>query len=134
MSTTHPRTALLLIDPYNDFLHPSGKMYSALSASLDESSTIAHIRALLPAVRAQKIPVYYCLHQQYKPEFYSGWKHMAASHTLQKENKVFEEGSWGAEILEGMKPSVEGNGDVLVGRHWNSRLVYDSFLPLLLSS
>jgi nicotinamidase-related amidase len=58
MSTSHPRTALLLIDPYNDFLHPSGKLYSAMEASLVESNTISHIRDLLPAVRAQKIPVY----------------------------------------------------------------------------
>src|SRR3954471_8145554 len=117
MSTTHPTTALLLIDPYNDFLHPDGKMYSALAASLDESNTIANIHKLLPSIRAQKIPVYYCLHQQYKPGFYSGWKHMSASHELQKENKVFEEGSWGVEILKGMEPDAE-NGDVVISKHW----------------
>jgi hypothetical protein len=50
---------------------------------------------------------------------------MSASHATQKEGKVFEEGSWGAEILEGMEPDV-GNGDVLVGRHWNSSLVSPS--------
>jgi hypothetical protein len=50
---------------------------------------------------------------------------MSASHATQKEGKVFEEGSWGAEILEGMEPDV-GNGDVLVGRHWNSSLVLSS--------
>jgi len=50
---------------------------------------------------------------------------MSASHATQTEGKVFEEGSWGAEILEGMEPDV-GNGDVLVGRHWNSSLVSPS--------
>jgi hypothetical protein len=50
---------------------------------------------------------------------------MTATHTSQKEGKVFEEGSWGAEILEGMEPDV-GNGDVLVSRHWNSSSVSPS--------
>lgn len=47
---------------------------------------------------------------------------MSASHELQKENKVFEEGSWGVEILKGMEPDAE-NGDVVISKHWNSRSV-----------
>ncbi|KAF2108584.1 Isochorismatase-like protein [Lophiotrema nucula] len=125
MSPSQPKTALIFIDPYNDFLHPSGKLYPALADSLIESNTIEHIRTLLPVVREQKIPIYYCLHQQYKPDFYTGWKHMTTSHHQQKENKVFEEGSWGAQILEGLEPKVD-NGDVVTSKHWNSRSAVDS--------
>jgi hypothetical protein len=30
---------------------------------------------------------------------------------------AFEERSWGVEIFEGLKPDVEGNGDVVVSKH-----------------
>lgn len=43
-------------------------------------------------------------------------------HTSQEEGKVFEEGSWGAQIFEGMEPVVV-NGDVVVAKHWSSSLV-----------
>jgi nicotinamidase-related amidase len=120
MSSAHPRTALLLIDPYNDFLHPNGKLYNTLADSLKESNTIQNIKTLLPAIRSQKIPVYYCLHQQHKPGFLDGWKHATVMQEGQKENAVFEEGSWGVEFFEGLEPS-KGNGDVVVSKHWSSR-------------
>jgi len=119
MSKSHPHTAVILVDPYNDFLHPNGKMYSALSESLTDTNTISHINDLLTAARAHKIPVYYGLHQQYKPGFFNGWKHMKALHESQMKNKVFEEGSWGAQIFEGMEPKLD-NGDVVVSKHWSS--------------
>jgi nicotinamidase-related amidase len=114
-------TAIVLIDPYNDFLHPEGKLYSALAASLQEADTIRHINELLTAARAHKIPVYYGLHQQYKPGFFDGWKHMKTLQQSQKDNKVFEEGSWGAQIFKGMEPMLENN-DVVVSKHWSSRI------------
>jgi nicotinamidase-related amidase len=120
MPTTPPNTAIVLIDPYNDFLHPEGKMYPLVSDSLKETKTVQHIQKLIAAAREHRIPIYYGLHQQYKKGFFDGWKHMKALHASQKDNKVFEEGSWGAQIFEGMEPSLE-NGDVVVSKHWTSR-------------
>lgn len=120
------KTAILLIDPYNDFIHPSGKLYPLLSESLTATSTIPHIFALLAAARANKVPIYYGLHQPYKPSNFAGWKHKKLVHTSQEEGKVFEEGSWGGTIFEGMEPVV-GNGDVVVGKHWSSSLVSPCF-------
>jgi nicotinamidase-related amidase len=122
MTTTSSNTAVLLIDPYNDFIHPEGKLYPALSESLAEANTVSHIQDLLTAARAHKLPIYYGLHQQYKPGFYDGWKHMKAIHESQQNSHVFEEGSWGAEIFKGLEPNLE-NGDVVFSKHWTSRLV-----------
>ncbi|KAF2424924.1 Isochorismatase hydrolase [Tothia fuscella] len=119
MTYTPPNTAIVLIDPYNDFLHPEGKMYPMVADSLKETNTVKHIQELLVAARAHKIPVYYGLHQQYKAGFFDGWKHMKELHQSQKDNKVFEEGSWGAQFYEGMEPKLE-NGDVVVSKHWTS--------------
>jgi nicotinamidase-related amidase len=120
-----PHTAVVLVDPYNDFLHPQGKAYSRVSESLTATNTVAHMQELVDAARAARIPIYYALHQQFKDGNYAGWKHMNVSTTRIQNTKMFEEGSWGAKIYEGMEPDVLGNEDVVVSKHWNSRLVDD---------
>jgi len=115
-----PNTAILITDPYNDFLHPSGKLYPLLAASLKHSSTITHLQTLVSTARAHKIPIFYGLHQQVRPGFLAGWKHATVLQESQKENHAFEEGSWGVEIFEGMEPDI-GAGDVVVSKHWCSR-------------
>ncbi len=115
-----PNTAVILIDPYNDFLHPKGKLTPLLATSLNKTDTLTHLKAMVTAARAHKIPIYYGLHQQVRPGFLAGWKHAAASQLSQSEHKAFEEGSWGVEIYEGLEPDVEGNGDVIVSKHWSS--------------
>jgi nicotinamidase-related amidase len=122
MTTDLSKTAVLLIDPYNDFLHPEGKMYPRLAESIKHNDTITHIFELLTAARAHKIPIFYGLHQPFKAGNFYGWKHKMAVHSSQEENKVFEEGSFGGKIFEGMEPSLD-NGDVVVSKHWSSRSV-----------
>jgi nicotinamidase-related amidase len=119
----HENTAILLIDPYNDYIHPSGKMYHLCKESLETTSTIQHMKTLVQAARAHHIPIFYCLHQPWKEGNYDGWQRMGPFHKMLKEKMVCEEGSWGAGIFEGLEPDVEG-GDVVVGKHWNARCVY----------
>ncbi|OQU98454.1 hypothetical protein CLAIMM_04240 [Cladophialophora immunda] len=40
-------TAVLLVDPYNDFLHPNGKLYGVLEESLAHTETIRHLHQLV---------------------------------------------------------------------------------------
>lgn len=115
-------TAVVLIDPYNDFLHPDGKLYPSVSESLKATNSIGHLRELVKAARDSSIPIYYGLHQQFKDENYAGWKHMNESQTRTRNAKLFEEGSFGSQIYEGLEPELN-NGDVTVSKHWNSRLV-----------
>jgi nicotinamidase-related amidase len=121
MSST-PRTALVLLDVYNDFLHPSGKIYPHVSESLATTNTITHLFSLVSTARSAKLPIYYALHQTWKPENYSGWQHMNGTTSAISKSHAMEEGSWGAKIYEGLEPNVEG-GDVVVGKHWNSRSI-----------
>lgn len=124
MTTPSPNTAIILIDPYNDFLHPSGKITPALLPSLTASNTIANLHTLVKTARAQKIPIFYCFHQQTKPGFLVGWKHATDLQKSQLAGKAFEEGSWGAETLKGLEPDIAA-GDVVVSKHWSSRYVID---------
>ena len=115
-------TAILLIDPYNDFLHPDGKLTARLADSLAATNTISHLQALVEAAREKKIPIFYGLHQQTHAHSYEGWQFMNKSMKSLGAGKVFEEGSWGAQFYEGLEP-VADNGDVVVSKHWNSRSV-----------
>jgi nicotinamidase-related amidase len=113
-------TAILLIDPYNDFLHKDGKVNARIAESLEVTDTISHVHRLIKAARSHKIPIFYCLHQQITPQTYKDWQFMTNSQKRLKGNMVFEEGSWGAQIFKGMEPDFEV-GDVVVSKHWNSR-------------
>jgi nicotinamidase-related amidase len=115
-----PSTAILIIDPYNDFLHPSGKLNSLLAESLKETNTIQNLQILVKAARERGIPIFYGLHQQHKPGFIADWKHATSMQKSQRDSMAFEEGSWGVEIYEGLKPDIS-RGDVVVSKHWCSR-------------
>ncbi len=113
-------TAVVIIDPYNDFLHPKGKLTGLVADSLKESDTIKHLQELIKAARMHKIKVFYGLHQQARPGFLAGWNHATKMQKSQKESLAFEEGSWGVEIYEGLGPDL-ANGDIIVSKHWSSR-------------
>ncbi|KAL7917924.1 Isochorismatase-like protein [Trichoderma austrokoningii] len=113
------KTALLVIDPLNDFMHPKGKLYPQLHESIEATNTVPNLKKLVDAARLLEVPVFYGLHQPYNERSYEGWNHMKPSHHTIQEYQIFAEGSWGAEIHEGFAP-VPSNGDVVASRHWNS--------------
>ncbi|KAF2095352.1 Isochorismatase hydrolase [Rhizodiscina lignyota] len=114
-----PGLAIMLIDPYNDFIHEKGKLYNTLEESIKATGTIQHIREVIKAARSHKIPIFYGMHQQTHAHSFQGWQFMNWSLEGLEKNKVFEVGSWGAEYYEGMAPDLD-NGDVVVSKHWNS--------------
>ena len=114
------KTALILIDPYNEFLHPDGKLYPAISDSLKKADSIAHLKAVLSNARAKGIPVFYCMHQQTDEHSYKDWTLMNKSLTRIRDNKAFRAGTFGTEYFQGLEPDL-GKGDVVVSKHWLSR-------------
>ncbi|PLB55516.1 Isochorismatase hydrolase [Aspergillus steynii IBT 23096] len=111
-------TAIVLVDPYNDFLHPDGVLTPRLK-DLNERQTVKHLQDLVQAARFHKIPIFYGLHQTCTENSFFGWKHMTPNNVKQQRLQFFKEGSFGAEIYEGLQPDP-ANGDVVVSRHWNS--------------
>ncbi|KAL2813000.1 Isochorismatase-like protein [Aspergillus granulosus] len=115
------KVAIILVDPYNDFLHPEGKLTSFLK-DLGERNAVQNMKDLVKAARSRNLPIYYGLHQQWSDNSFNGWRHMTPGNVKQKDIHFFEEGSFGARIYEGLEPDPN-NGDVVVSKHWNS----DSF-------
>ncbi|EHK46617.1 uncharacterized protein TrAtP1_005414 [Trichoderma atroviride] len=113
------KTAFLLIDPLNDFLHPEGKVYPALKDSIEATDTVNNLQKFVKAARNSHIPIFYCQHQLYEENSYHDWNHMTKSQLRIQQSASFAAGSFGAEIYKGLEPD-RSNGDAIVSRHWNS--------------
>jgi ureidoacrylate peracid hydrolase len=110
-------TALLVIDPYNDFISEGGKAWDRLKAVAEANQCVPHMVQVLDAVRRAGIRVFYALHRRYRPGDYETWKYIAPVQKAAWKRKTFEHGTWGGEIRAELKPSP---GDVVAAEHWCS--------------
>jgi nicotinamidase-related amidase len=110
-------TALLLIDPYNDFLSEGGKLFGLSQAVAQSVDLLVHMKQLVVAARAAGIPVFYVPHHRAKPSDFSLWKHASPYQLASHERQVFAEGTWGGEWHPDFVPQA---GDILIKEHWNS--------------
>ena len=110
-------TALLVIDPYNDFISEGGKVWDRLKAVAEANLCVPHMVQVLDAARRAGIRVFYALHRRYRPGDYETWKYVAPIQRAAWKRKTFEHGTWGGEIRPELKP---GPGDVVAAEHWCS--------------
>ena len=57
-------TALLLVDPYNDFLSEGGKVWSRVKSIAEEVNLLEHLRALVKVARDQGYKIYFVPHHR----------------------------------------------------------------------
>jgi ureidoacrylate peracid hydrolase len=122
-------TALLLIDPYNDFISEGGKIWPRISTVAEANHCVQHMLAVLEAARKAGLRVFYVLHRRYRPGDYESWKHIAPVQKAAFTSKAFEHGTWGGEIRSEFEPQP---GDVVVSEHWCSSGFANTDLDLLL--
>ncbi|MDZ4193402.1 cysteine hydrolase [Ectopseudomonas chengduensis] len=109
------RTALLLVDPYNDFLSDGGKLFPMLKSVADDVHLLDNLRTTVAAVRAQAIQVYYVPHRRWQPGDYDHWDHPNPTQCLIQQRHTFAKGSWGGEWHPDFVPQ---EGDIIVQEHW----------------
>ncbi len=110
-------TALLSIDPYNDFLAEDGKMWPALrevSIAVDLHANLVKIRA---AVRDAEHPIFILPHHRHRAGDFEGWANLTPFQAAAHERKMFAEGSRGGDWYEGFGPEA---GDIVVKEHWGA--------------
>src|ERR1044071_6653006 len=64
-------TAVLVIDPYNDFISEGGKFWPRLKAVAEANNCVPNMLQILNAVRAAELRVFYALHRRYRPGDYA---------------------------------------------------------------
>jgi ureidoacrylate peracid hydrolase len=110
-------SALLVIDPYNDFISEGGKVWARLKAVAEANGCVPHMLQVLEAARKAGLRVFYAMHHRYRPGDYETWKHIAPIQKAAWRNQTFAHGSWGGEIRGEFAPQP---GEVVALEHWCS--------------
>ena len=110
-------TALLVIDPYNDFISEGGKVWDRLKGVAEANKCVPHMMQVLDAARKAGLRIFYALHRRYRPGDYESWKYIAPIQRAAWSRKTFEYGSWGGEIRSEFAPQL---GDIVALEHWCS--------------
>ena len=110
-------TALLVVDPYNDFISEGGKSWDRIRAVAEANDCVPHMLQVLNAARNAKLPVFYALHHRYRPGDYETWKYVAPIQKAAWLRKTFEAGTWGGEIRPEFEPKP---GEIVATEHWCS--------------
>jgi ureidoacrylate peracid hydrolase len=124
-------TALLVIDPYNDFISEGGKIWDRLKTVAEANDCIPHMLEVLNAARKAELRVFYALHHRYRPGDYETWKYIAPIQKAAWLRKTFEDGTWGGEIRREFEPKT---GDIVAQEHWCSSGFANTDLDLLLKT
>ena len=122
-------TALLVIDPYNDFISEGGKIWDRIKHVAEETNTVPHMSQLLAAARQVGLRVFYALHHRYRSGDYETWKYIAPIQKAAWSHKTFEYGTWGGEIRSEFAPLP---GEIVAQEHWCSSGFANTDLDLLL--
>jgi len=118
------RTAILITDPQNDFLSPTGVTWGVVGSSVTENNTVEHIESLMKAAKANDLPLFISPHYYYPTDH--GWQFEGALEALMHKIGMFDRqgplttegfnGS-GADWLERYKPLIEDGKTIVTSPH-----------------
>ena len=120
------RTALLVIDPVNDFLSKGGAAWEMTKSTVKKNNVVAQLQRVLAGARAAGMPVLFGP-MAYTEEDYAdaGLQRRSGINRLMFENKMFLAGSWGADFHPDLQPE---DGDVILEPHKGTD-VFETDLP-----
>lgn len=118
------RTALVVVDPQNDFLSPNGVMWEVLKDSITQNNTVENIESLFKAAKHVELPVFVSPHYYYPTDHQ--WQFMAPGENFMHTTNMFArksaysmegfEGS-GADFVERYKPYIFDGKTVIASPH-----------------
>jgi nicotinamidase-related amidase len=118
------RTALVVIDPQNDFLSPEGVTWGLVGASVTANGTVQNIERLIETSKAAGIPVLVSPHYYYPSDH--DWEFGGAVETMMHAINMFgRDGALkldtfedsGADWLEQYKPLINDGNTVVTSPH-----------------
>ncbi len=118
------RTAVVITDPQNDFLHPDGVAWGVCGESVTENNTIANMKALMETAVSTQTQLVISPHYYYPTDH--GWKFEGTLETLMHDIHMYDrkgalnldgfEGS-GADWLEEFKPAINDDKTIVCNPH-----------------
>ncbi|MCY1017166.1 cysteine hydrolase [Pyxidicoccus sp. MSG2] len=123
-------TALIFIDPYNDFLAEGGKMWPFVQEVAKRVGLLDNLRAVTAAVRKARLRVFVAPHRRFQPGDYSDWAFPSPDQRGVMRLRPFEAGTWGGEWHPDFAPK---EGDIVIKEHWGQNSFANTDLHLLLT-
>jgi nicotinamidase-related amidase len=107
-------TALVLVDPYNDFLADDGVIWPRVREVAESTGTRQHLIELVTAVRGAGIPVAYAPHRRSRKGDTEGWLRPARPAMAIRAGAFAADGK-GGRWYPGLEPH---EGDIVASEHW----------------
>ena len=126
---TPNETALLVIDPYNDFMSEGGKLYDYLRVVAESVGFQRNMRRLIEVVRNVGVTVFIVPHHRAHGHDLAGWRHVNASQRKADEMQLAAVGTWGGDWHPDFGPAA---GDVIAQEHWGQSGFANTDLDALL--
>jgi nicotinamidase-related amidase len=108
-------TGLLLVDPYNDFLSPTGKFWPRAKEVAEEVNLLTNLKSIVDAARQSGIRIFIVPHHRWEPGDYIHWKHATPRQLAGAKNQTFAKGTWGGDWHPDFVPQAE---DIIIKEHW----------------
>ena len=108
-------TGLLLVDPYNDFLSPTGKFWPRAREVAEEVNLLTNLKSIVDTARQSGVRIFIVPHHRWEPRDYTHWKHATPRQLAGAENQIFAKGTWGGEWHPDFVPQ---EGDIIIKEHW----------------
>jgi ureidoacrylate peracid hydrolase len=120
------RTALLVIDPVNDFLSEGGADWEMTKTTVEMNDVIGHLKMAIEGARARGIPVFFGPMAYTEEDYADEQLHRRSGvNRYMFEKKMFLAGSWGADFHPDLRPE---EGDTVLLPH-KSIDVFETDLP-----
>ncbi|MFJ5034790.1 isochorismatase family cysteine hydrolase [Streptomyces sp. NPDC088560] len=111
------RTAVLLVDPYNDFLSEGGKIWPRVEPVAKEVGLLDNLHSVVGSAREAGMRVVFVPHRRWQPGDYETWDHPNPSQRKIQKSHSFARGTWGGEFHPDFQPQA---ADVVAQEHWGS--------------
>ena len=109
------KTALLMVDPYNDFLSEGGKIWPKVQEVAESVGLLANLRALNKAFRDAGMAVATVPHRRWREGDYETWDHPNPTQRAIMHRHSFAFGEWGGDWHPDFVPQ---EGDIVASEHW----------------
>jgi nicotinamidase-related amidase len=117
MSYDSLSTAILLVDPYNDFLSEGGKIWPRVKAIAEEVALLDHLREIISAARGRGLKIIFVPHHRWEPGDYVSFDNATPYQLAGANAQIFARDSWGGTFHDDFRPRT---GDVVAHEHWGS--------------
>ena len=110
-------TAILLLDPYNDFLSEGGKLWERTKAIAERVNLLDNLRSIIADARKAGVKIYFVPHHRWTEGDYLHWKHATPYQMASSGRQTFARGTWGGAFHDDFQVRP---GDILISEHWGS--------------